>query len=100
MQEDLWFGWVFVDMEEAEVGVFQLLEQAEPIAHHGRVITTHLKTRPVEVKLQEQLTNWVQNSLQDQILQNFPLCTLHVCLQYIHLKQEKGMLGMFFFSRS
>lgn len=80
MQEEVRFGWVAVDMEEAEVGVFQLLEQAEPVPHHGRVIATHLKTRPVQVKLQQQLTHWVQNSFQNQILQNLPLCALHICL--------------------
>lgn len=96
MQEEVRFGRVAVNTEEAEVGVFQLFEQAEPIAHHGRVVTAHLETRPVEVKLQEQLTYRVQDSLQDQILQYLPLCTLHVRLQYIDLEQGEKSLEMWF----
>ena len=89
MQEETRFGGVAVDVEEAEVGAFQLLEQAEPEAHHRRVIAAHLEARPVQVKLQQQLTHRLQNPLQDQILQDLPLCALHIRLQYIHLEQKK-----------
>lgn len=57
MQEEVRFGGVAVDMEEAQVGAFELLEQAEPVPHHGRVIAAHLKARPVQVNLQQQLTH-------------------------------------------
>lgn len=57
VQKEARFGWVAVDVEEAEAGVFKLLEQAEPVPHHGRVIAAHLKARPVQVKLQQQLTH-------------------------------------------
>lgn len=80
MQEDVRPGRVAADVEEAKVGPFELLEEAEPIPHHGRVIARHLEARPVQVELQQQLTNCVQDAFQEQILQNLPFCTLHVCL--------------------
>lgn len=92
VQEEARFGGVAVDVEEAEVGALQLLEQAEPEAHHGRVITAHLEARPVQVELQQQLTHRLQNSFQDQILQDLPLGALHIRLQYIHLEQKKKSL--------
>lgn len=85
MQENARSDGVTVDMEEAKVGPFELLEEAEPVPHHRRVITGHLEPRPVQVELQEQLTDRVQNAFQEQVLQDLPFCTLHVCLQYIHL---------------
>lgn len=99
MQKEVRFGGVAVDVEEAEASAFQLLEQAEPVPHYGRVIAAHLKARPVQVKLQQQLAHRVQNSFQDQILQNLPLRTLHIRLQYIHLEQEekKNHFRCFFF---
>ncbi|TNN68604.1 hypothetical protein EYF80_021118 [Liparis tanakae] len=67
MQEDVRFGGVAVDVEQAEVCVLQFLEQAEPVPHHRRVVAAHLKARPVQVKLQQQLTHRLQNSFQDQV---------------------------------
>lgn len=55
MQEEVRFGSVTVDVEEAEVGALQLLQQAEPVPHHGGVVPPHLKARPVQVELQQQL---------------------------------------------
>lgn len=80
MQEDVRSGRVAADMEEAKVGPFELLEEAEPIPHHGRVIAGHLEARPVQMELQQQLTNRLQDTFQEQIFQNLPFCTLHVCL--------------------
>lgn len=85
MEKEVRFGRVSVDTEQPKVGTFQLLEQAEPVPHHGRVIAAHLESCPVQVKLQQQLTHRVQNTFQDQILQNLPFCTLHVCLQHVYL---------------
>lgn len=88
MQEEVRRGRVAVHVEEAEVRVLQLLQQAEPVAHHGWIIASHLKARPVKVNLQQQLTHRVQDSFQDQVLQNLPFCALHICLQHIHLEQR------------
>lgn len=93
MQEDVRTGGVAADMEETEVGPFELLEEAEPIPHHGRVIARHLEARPVQVQLQQQLANHVQDAFQKQILQNLPFCTLHVCFEYIHLDWVDGSFG-------
>ena len=78
-------GRVAVATEEAEAGPVQLLEQAEPVAHHGRVVAGHLEARPVEVDLQQQLAHLVQDALQDQVLQDLPLGALHVRLQHVQL---------------
>lgn len=99
MQEDVGFGRVAVDVEEPEAGPFQLLQQTVPVPNHGRVIAGHFETRPVQVKLQQQLTHRVQNSLQKQVLQNLPLCALHICLKYIHLEQRRRMTFFYFFLR-
>lgn len=80
VQEDVWSGRVAVDVEEAKVGPFELLEETEPIPHHGRLIAGHLEARPVQVELQQQLANRVQDAFQEQVLQNLPFCALHVCL--------------------
>lgn len=65
MQEEVRSPRVAVDMEQAEVGPFQLPQQAEPVPHHGWVIPSHLEARPVQVNLQEQLADRVQNPFQD-----------------------------------
>lgn len=53
VQEDVRSGGVAAHVEEAKVGPFQLLEEAEPIPHHGGVIACHLEARPVQVELQQ-----------------------------------------------
>lgn len=86
VQEQAWFGRVAVAVIEAEVSALQLPEQAEPIADHRGLVSAHLKPRPVQVQLQQQQADGVQHLLQNQVLQNLPLCAFQVHLQDIHLR--------------
>lgn len=75
-------------MEKPEVLQFQFAEQTVPVPHHGAVIATDLKARPVDVHLKHQLSYLLNNIFQDQVFQNFPLGALHVCLEDINLQQK------------
>ena len=49
MKKEAWLCRVAVAVVEAEVRTLQLPQQAEPIAHHRRLVPTHFKPRPVHM---------------------------------------------------
>lgn len=77
-------------MEKPEVLQLQFSEQTVPVPHHSAVIAADLKARPVDVHLKDQLPYLLNNILQDQVFQDFPLRALHICLEDINLQQKRN----------
>ena len=72
-------------MKKPEILELQLFEEAVPEPHYTAVTATDLEPGPVEMDLEDELSNLLKDIFQNKIFQNFPFCTFQICFENINL---------------